>query len=250
MILVVDIGNTRTTIALMNSGVVAAMDGAPSPRLAFRKALHLVRTLVGQVPGVSITGAAIASVVPTNTTLVANAIMEACSLEPIVVSCATAALNARYDDPESIGADRVCNAIAAHHLTGGAAIVIDCGTAATIDCVDSNGTFIGGAILPGYRTAINALHQGTALLPDIPLIPPPAALGTSTTENIQSGIILGTTLAIEGLVRRIMMESYAGEAVPIIVTGGHAGIFHSLSALEVRIEPNLVLMGAAIIAEL
>ncbi len=247
MILVADIGNSRTTIALVEGRTTAASVGSPTARLNFRRTIALIRDLAGGARDGGIAGAAIASVVPTHTTLMANAIQEACGVEAVVVSAGTAGIKTTYDDPAAIGADRLCNAVAAHALTGAGAIVIDCGTAVTIDCVDAAGTFLGGAILPGFRTAVRALHDGTAQLPEIPLEPPATAMGTSTVTNLQSGIVLGTTYAIDGIVRRIMEESFANANVPVIVTGGHAAVYRTVTSLETLHEPDLVLIGAAMI---
>ncbi|HET7152785.1 MAG TPA: type III pantothenate kinase [Candidatus Kapabacteria bacterium] len=243
MTLCIDIGNTRTTFALMQHGAVIAHASESSRHLAFKKAQQAVRALVaGASPG-SVTAAGIASVVPFLTTLVVNAVKEEAACDPIIITAETVKMNASYDEPATIGADRLCNAAAAYALANGPAIVIDCGTAATIDCVSASGEFIGGAILGGYRTAMRTLASNTALLPEIPFEKPAKALGDSTVHCMQSGVILGTTFAIEGIVRKIIDEAYTIVSPALFVTGGHHDIFSATTSLEVQPVPDLVLMG-------
>ncbi|HZV11679.1 MAG TPA: type III pantothenate kinase [Candidatus Kapabacteria bacterium] len=247
MTLCIDIGNTRTTFALVHNGAVIAHAHESSRHSAFKKVQHVVHMLIaGASPG-AVSAAGIASVFPYLTALVTNVVKEEMKREPHIISAATAGMKTSYANPAAIGADRLCNAAAAFALAKGPAIVIDCGTAITIDCVSASGEFIGGAILAGYRTAAHALAGNTAQLPDIPFERPEKALGDSTEHCLQSGVILGTTFAIEGLVRKIVDEAYTISSPALIVTGGHHDIFSATTSMEVQPIPDLVLMGIEIL---
>lgn len=246
MILGIDIGNTRTTFALVRDLSIVDEEHIPSGRVTFRRAHEALRKLRDRAPDSTLDGAGIASVVPHLTELVRNAVVEVTGVQPVVVTPLTAGIPTSYATPDAIGADRLCNAIAAFEAVHGGAIVIDCGTAVTLDCIDAQGAFLGGAILPGYRSASRALSSITAQLPDIILTAPERGIGTSTDECLRSGIVLGTTYAIEGLLGRIISESFSDEFPALIVTGGHAELFASTTALTVKIMPDLVQQGIAL----
>lgn len=110
------------------------------------------------------------------------------------------------DNPREVGPDRIVNAVAAHHLYGGPVIVIDMGTATTVDVVNKSGDYIGGAIAPGIIIATEALFTRTAVLPRIELTLPKRAIGRNTVAAMQSGIVFGYIGLIEGLVNRIQAE--------------------------------------------
>jgi type III pantothenate kinase len=243
MTLCIDIGNTRTTFAVMHNGAVIAHAHESSRHLAFKKAQQAIHALVAGASSDTVSAAGIASVVPFLTTLVINAVKEETQCDPHIINAATAGMRTSYADSASIGADRLCNAAAAFALAQGPVIVIDCGTAITIDCVSASGEFIGGAILAGYRTAMRALTANTAQLPEIPFERPEKALGDSTERCLQSGVLLGTTYAIEGLIRKIVDEAYTISSPTLIVTGGHHDLFSATTSMEVRPVPDLVLMG-------
>jgi len=249
MTLCVDIGNTRTTFAIVENGIVIASAHESSRHIAFKKAQQAVHRLCDNENAGEISTAGIASVVPYLTTLVANAIKDATGCEPFLVTAASSGIETAYDHSESLGADRLCNAAAAFRMASGSAIVIDCGTAATIDCISASGKFLGGAIMSGYRTTARALAGITAQLPEIPFVVPSNALGTSTDLCMQSGIFLGTTYAIEGIVRKIIAEAYQSASPILIVTGGHYDVFCGITSLDVHPAPDLVLQGIEILTE-
>ena len=121
-------------------------------------------------------------------------------------------------EPTRVGVDRVCAAAAAFERTGHACTIVDFGTAITVDLVDDEGTFVGGAILPGPALQAKALADGTAALPQVELSSPEQAIGRDTTEAICSGILNGVAGAVRGLV-----EQYATELntwPQVVATGG------------------------------
>ncbi|MHC4984255.1 MAG: type III pantothenate kinase [Planctomycetota bacterium] len=123
-------------------------------------------------------------------------------------------------NPELVGVDRLCCAVAAYDRVGEACVVADFGTAITIDCVNDEGVFLGGAILPGLTMSARGLHGGTARLPEVQPARPGGVFGKNTEQAIRSGLIRGARGALRELV-----ESYATELRHwpiVIITGGDA----------------------------
>lgn len=126
----------------------------------------------------------------------------------------------RHDNPREIGADRIANAVAAHALYGGPAIVVDFGTATSFDAVSSDGAFVGGAIAPGVHASTDALVERAARLPKVETLAPPSPIGRSTVTALQSGIVYGFAGQVDGIVERIGAE--LGPGVTTVATGGAA----------------------------
>jgi len=151
----------------------------------------------------------------------------------------------RQLDPEAIvGEDRLLNAAAAYDVLQQACIVVDAGTAITVDFVDGAGTFHGGAIAPGAQMMLDALHEHTAQLPEIELEPPGEAIGHNTVEAMRSGAFYG----LRGMVHELL-EAYAERAgaFPMVVaTGGNAEMLFRDYELVERVVPDLTLMGMAV----
>ena len=146
-------------------------------------------------------------------------------------------------EPDRVGVDRLLAALAAYRRTGGACIVVDCGTAVTVDAVDSGGVFLGGAIFPGREMMARALAAGTAQLPHVRGgAPPESVLGKSTEEAILAGLVRGTAGALESLVAAAMME--VGLHARVVVTGGDAAVPESpVLRRKSQVVPDLVLEG-------
>jgi len=152
------------------------------------------------------------------------------------------------DNPREVGADRVVNAAAAHHLYGGPVIVIDMGTATTFDVVSADGDYLGGAIAPGVGIASEALWVRTAKLPRVELVRPKQAIGRNTVTAIQSGIVFGYLGLIEGIVARMRRE--LGEETKVIATGGYANVIGPETPVIQEINPDLTLIGLRLVHEL
>ena len=128
-------------------------------------------------------------------------------LSPLVVGAGVkTGVRIRIDNPREVGADRIVNAAAAHHLYGGPIIIADLGTATTFDAVSKEGDYLGGAIAPGIVTATEALFVRAAMLPRVELARPKRAIGTNTVAAMQSGIIFGYVGLVEGMVARFQQE--------------------------------------------
>ncbi|MDR2692950.1 MAG: type III pantothenate kinase [Chitinispirillales bacterium] len=158
----------------------------------------------------------------------------------------------KYDDPNTLGADRVCNALACAALfKGKSCIIIDAGTAITVDCLPDGKVFEGGAILPGCAMQFWALHAKTDALPlfDIETdidTPGHTLPSVSTAECIASGVLYGTAGAVDRCVDECLRICNGNNNVSIIATGGGWGLIEPLVKHEITVIPNLTLTGAGI----
>ncbi|MCK5428037.1 MAG: type III pantothenate kinase, partial [Anaerolineales bacterium] len=153
-----------------------------------------------------------------------------------------------YDNPREVGADRVVNAVAAHYLYKEQMIVIDFGTATSLEVVSADGDFLGGAVAPGIGISAEALFKQTAMLPRVELHSPGQAIGKNTVAAVQSGLIYGYVGLIEGLVERMKRE-LDGDA-KVIATGGLAPVIARETSAIDEVVPELTLVGLRLIYEL
>jgi type III pantothenate kinase len=158
-----------------------------------------------------------------------------------------------YPEPASIGADRLANAIAAENRHGAPVVVIDFGTAVTFDIVGPGSTYLGGVIAPGLGVFTDYLHERTALLPRIELTEPQSVIGTSTTEAMRAGAVIGYRGLITGLIQSITAEIMTRhpESKPpaVIATGGHARLIANGLPLIQSVNPDLTIHGLQLIGE-
>lgn len=152
-------------------------------------------------------------------------------------------LKLRYSNPKEIGADRIAGAVGAASLFSEKnLIIIDMGTATTVDCVTKNKEYLGGAIMPGLRISAEALANGTAKLPSVEITKPEHICGTSTIEAIQSGLYYGHAGALRELIFLFEKNVFKGEKAFVIGTGGFSRIFEQYNIFN-TICPELVLLG-------
>jgi type III pantothenate kinase len=150
-----------------------------------------------------------------------------------------------YDNPKEVGADRIVNSLAAYHLYGGPAIVVDFGTSTNFDVVSARGEFLGGALAPGIEISIDALASRAARLLKVELVRPRSVIGKTTVEALQSGLLYGFVGQIDGLVRRITAE-LGGTAV-VVATGGLASLVIAESETIQHHQPDLTLIGLRLV---
>jgi type III pantothenate kinase len=153
----------------------------------------------------------------------------------------------RVDNPEEVGADRLLNALAAHHHYKGPLVVIDFGTATTFDVVDKDGGYLGGIIAPGISLSIEALHRAAARLPRIGIGRPQSVIGRSTVPAMQSGIFWGYVGLVEGIVTRIRAEY--GAPLKAIGTGGLAPLLAEGTPVMDFTDPDITLEGLRLLAD-
>jgi len=154
----------------------------------------------------------------------------------------------RYEDPKTVGADRVCDAVAVMHCYGGPACIIDFGTATTFNALTKDGDYLGGAIAAGINLAAEALFAHAAKLQRIDLQKPPSVIGRNTIHAMQSGLIYGYVAMTEGMVERFRQE--LGAEMKVIATGGLAGLIARETPVIQIHAPWLTLDGLRIIWEL
>jgi len=148
--------------------------------------------------------------------------------------------------PHAVGTDRLVGALGARHLAGAPVVVVDAGSAITVDLVDSDGRFAGGAIMPGLGLSLRALHVETALLPEVTPDLPEAVVGKDTRQAMLSGVFWGALGAIEGLVRRMLSVE---PAASVVLTGGDAELLKNGLDIDFRHLPDLVIEGLRLIAD-
>jgi type III pantothenate kinase len=149
------------------------------------------------------------------------------------------------DNPKEVGADRLVNTLAAHHLHRTACVVVDFGTSTNVDAISSRGEFLGGAFAPGIEISVDALALRAAALRKVELVPPRSVIGKNTVECLQSGILYGFAGQVDGLVRRIVRELSPGgtEKVAVLATGGLAPLVLDESETITDHVPELTLLG-------
>ncbi|MEE9452596.1 MAG: type III pantothenate kinase [Gammaproteobacteria bacterium] len=152
-------------------------------------------------------------------------------------------LKIKYCNPVELGADRVANAIAAHHFYPQQdMIIVDFGTATTLCALSKRSEYLSGAILPGIRLAMDALQSKTAKLPPVEIIKPDLPVGRTTVESIQAGLYFGTLGAVREVISRIQNEILQQSSPLVLATGGFAQLFEQEKLFN-EIMPDLVLHG-------
>jgi type III pantothenate kinase len=252
MLLCIDVGNTNITLGLYQGDTLG-----PRWRLATdheRMPDEFILQLLGLLSysGLErkdVVGAAIASVVPTLTGRWVEVCRKGLDLEPLVVDGTTeTGVRILYEEPGTVGADRIVDAVAAYRLYGGPACIVDFGTATTFDAISLAGHYLGGAIAPGIGIASQALFQRTAMLPRVELARPPSAIGRNTVHAMQSGLLFGYVSLVEGMVARFREE--LGADMKVIGTGGLAAIIARETKVLEILAPWLTLDGLRMVYEM
>ncbi len=252
MLLAVDVGNTQTVLGLYKGSELRFMwrivtdkaDTSDELRIKMTSLLYEDKIGVSEIKGI-----AIASVVPRLTTSWGGVSEYLLKKEALIVSARKAhpLFKADYCNPDEIGADRVADAVAAVELYGAPVIVVDFGTATNIEVIDKRGMFVGGIIAPGLETAASALFAHAARIGAIELADPHTAIGGSTDEAVQAGILYGEADRVDGLVRRVFAQ--LGYETPVIGTGGFAGTITEFSSTITEVNEELTLEGLRLICE-
>lgn len=247
MLLTIDIGNTNTVLGVFEGDTVThtwriktdARATADELMLAFRGLLH----------GHTVTGVSLCSTVPAALREMRTMLGRYYADLPTVIvePGIRTGVPLLVDNPREVGADRLVNTLAAHHLYGGAVVVVDFGTGTNIDVVSARGEFLGGAVAPGIEISVEALAARAAQLRKIELVAPRNAIGKNTVEVLQSGILYGFAGLVDGLVRRIVAE-LDGD-VTVIATGGLAVLVVEHCETVSIHEPDLTLVGLRLVFE-
>ena len=250
MLLVIDAGNTNIVFAVHDGTEwVGTWRLATSAQRTSDEYGVWLEALLGRsgIAPAQVGRAVIGTVVPAALYHLRRLCREWFDVEPLV---ARAALNwgfeIKMDNPDEVGADRLLNALAAHHQYHGPLVVVDFGTATTFDVVDAEGAYLGGAISPGINLSIEALHQAAARLPRIGFGRPQSVIGRNTVSAMRSGTYWGYIGLIEGLLAQI--EGEYGEKLKAIATGGLAPLFAEGTTKFTAIDSDLTLDGLRLLS--
>lgn len=247
MLWAIDVGNTQTVVGIWDGSWVATWRLSTVPSTTEDDFAANLRALC-DLAGIKLAGdqCVVASVVPSFDDAIARFSRKWLGVEAKLVKTGQdVGLKVTYDPPHSVGADRLVNAIAALAIAPPPILIVDFGTATTFDAIDSAGVYVGGAIMPGPVVSAEALSLRTAKLPRVQLVPPSHAVGRTTTESLQSGMVLGYADAIEGLVTRMSRE--LGKAA-VIATGGLGEMFAGLCPSIGSYNSTLTLDGLVLAA--
>jgi len=252
MLLAADIGNTNSTIGLWDSGawlnhwVITTLSDATADEIGLQLA-----AMVGRHSGAEeLDAAIISSVVPTLSPNYVTAVQNYLQIDPHLVSALSpTGIKIVVDNPVEVGTDRIVNAAAAWDRCHGPCVVVDMGTATTFDVVDRHGSLIGGSIAPGLSTAATALTSRAARLGHVELRAPEKVIGRNTVSAMQSGIVLGYSSMVEGMIARII-EEMGGPEARVIGTGGLIGIIAAHVKRIDEVDRWLTLQGLALVASL
>ncbi len=252
MLLALDIGNTNINLGVFEGENLKATwrTSTDQGRLADEYGLILNHLLpLKDISLSDITAVALCSVVPPLTDTFVEVSRSYFHIEPLVAGTGVkSGIRILYDTPRDVGADRIADAAAALNLYGGPVIVVDFGTATVFDGISKDGEYLGGAIAPGISVAADALFHSTSQLRRVELHPPDTAIGRNTVHALQSGLVLGYTELVKGMVSRF--DSEMGGGCKVVATGGLATLFEQHVDIFDAVDPNLTLSGLRIIHRL
>ena len=261
MLLAIDVGNTQTVIGLFGDDEAAVRTGAERDLLDhWRISTNADRTsdelalLVQEFLGFhgfsfdeDIDGVALCSSVPSITAAVREMTQRYFGFAALVVEPGVrTGMPILYENPKEVGPDRIADAVGAYDLYGGPTIVVDFGTATTLEAISADGEYLGGAILPGVEISLEALFGRAAALRKVELVEPRSVIGKNTVESIQIGALFGFAAQVDGLATRMIRE--LGEAT-VVATGGLASLISPYSETITETEPWLTLHGLRLIFE-
>ena len=237
--LAVNVGNSRVALGVFEDGKLTQGE---RHQLGDKEELIETVQVWGHMSAGADGPAVLASVNPPMAQVVREVLVQEVGMEVLTVG-QEVSLPMKVDvtSPEKVGVDRILNAAAAYERVADALAVVDAGTAITVDCVSAEGVFLGGAILPGLQLSAKALHEQTAMLPEVKVVNPDWVYGKDTNEAIIAGIYYGALGAIRELIERYASELRAWPAT--IVTGGDGELIHAQCDFIQAYVPDLTLMG-------
>ena len=248
MLLAIDIGNTNITIGLFDAQKLQKTwrVSTDSSRTSDEYGLQISNMLGSNK---IINEVSICSVVPPLTPTFEVLCRRYFKVNPLTIGAGSkTGIKVMYDSPRDVGTDRIVDAAAVVHLYGGPAIIVDLGTATVFDAITASSEYLGGAIAPGMGVSADALFRATSQLRRVELSAPDSAIGKNTQHSIQSGLVLGYSELVKGMIRRFKLE--LGKESKIIATGGLAQVVEKEVSLFDIIDPDLTLKGLQIVHEL
>lgn len=249
MLLAIDIGNTNIVIGCFQNDDLffKARIATDRTRTSDQYGVEIKNMMEAYGVQVSdIEDCIISSVVPPVFNSVRTGVIKVIGKQPMVVGPGLkTGLNIHVDVPSQVGSDRIVIAVAALAEYKAPLILMDMGTATTIEVVEPENQYLGGVIFPGVRVSLDALTSHAAQLPGISLDKPKHVIGKNTVDCMRSGTMYGTAAMIDGLVER--MEAELGHKATLIATGGMAQFIIPLCKREIILDKNLLLKGLNIL---
>ena len=249
MLLAIDIGNTNIVIGGIRDNKIAFEARIATDHIKtsdqYGAEIKNMLGLFDVKPG-DIQDCIISSVVPPVFNSVRTGVMKVIGKPPMVVGPGIkTGLNIQMDTPSQVGSDRIVIAVAALAEYEPPLTLLDLGTATTIEVVGKGNTYLGGCIIPGVRTSLEALTSRTAQLPGIRLDKPRKVIGKNTVDCMRSGIMYGTAAMVDGMLDRV--EEELGCPTTVVATGGMAQFVVPLCHRKIRLEKDLLLKGLNIL---
>ena len=245
MLLAIDIGNTNIVLGCFENDKIRFKARIATDKIKTSDQYGVEINTMLETFGVhkdQIDDCIISSVVPPVFNSVCTGVIKVIGKQPMVVGPGLkTGLNIHMDVPSQVGADRIVIAVAALAEHKAPLILMDMGTATTIEVVEPDNVYVGGLIFPGMRLSLDALTSHTAQLPGINLDQPKNVIGKNTVDCMRSGMMYGTAAMLDGLIDRI--EEELGHSATIIATGGMAQFVLPLCKHEILLDKNLLLKG-------
>ena len=249
MILTIDIGNTNIELGVVDEQGIVFQERISTDidRTELEYAVLIKNALeVHGLTGDEITGGIMSSVVPPLVHIIKSAIKKLIGITPMVVGAGLkTGLDIKIDNPKTLGADIVVDSVAAKEIYGAPCIVIDMGTATTITVISKNGDYVGGVIVPGVRSSLEALVSDTSQLPRVSLSSPKRFICTNTIDCMKSGIINGQAALVDGMIDRFWQE--LGYQTNVVATGGLSRVIIPKCNHDITLNNDLMLVGLKLI---
>lgn len=249
MLLVIDVGNTNTVVGAMIDGKVIYRWRITTKSRTTDEVGLLFLDLF-RLEGLTFTdftGVCVSCVVPSVLFAIDKASRHYLKQVPLVINRGIkTGLRICTDDPRQIGADRIVNSVAAYRRYKKSLVVVDFGTATTLDCINSKGHYLGGSIAPGFKISIDALFTKTAKLPKVEVERTESVIGKNTVYSMQAGMFWGYVGLVDELARRCkseLKEMEPTKEVVCIATGGLAHLIGEACKEIQSIERDLTLQG-------
>lgn len=239
MQLLIDVGNGRTKFGLATNETILERREHATRELSPAAIREVIQ---GWQFGQAVICSVVPKVVPAFREVFGSSLIELRHDAPLGIGI-------RYPKPETIGPDRLANAIALAHMHGAPGIVIDFGTAVTFDILSADQFYIGGVIAPGLRLMTDYLHERTALLPSVDLCEPETAIGQSTEGAILAGAAIGYRGMVKGILEALKKE-LGSPAAHVVATGGDAAWIISGMGEDILTDPDLTLHGLRLVGNL
>ena len=249
MILAFDVGNSTISFGGFEGDELSFVAGMTADVRSTADEYAVKITNILSLKGIaadSIGGAIIASVLPPLNCVIKQALKSLYGIDPLTVGPGVkTGIGIRCDLPSSVGADIICSCVAANTLYGAPGLIVDLDTATKITATDATGAFVGTSIAPGIVMGLNALSEGSVLLPKVELSNPAGAIAKNTADCMRSGVIYGAAAMVDGMIKRIFSE--LGQSLPVVVTGAQAELILPYCSHPMTYDEHLVLKGMNII---